>query len=279
MTPDAGMDVHDYVRDLTRTHTHRERYTTNRGGTTYTRDHVTTVAPLLTQLWASDTPSSSTEEGPRPGYASRPAARLEALDVAVRIDLAAARWVRDLGHDDPVDTTACIRLLASLLPNEPRETQAAIERDIRSWWTQARIVTGWDSPPWRPDNTCPMCSERGTLRVNLALQAGMCVECRETWDQTNIGLLADHIRGESEAEKPAAADPVPCVCPWPHPGMGDRWGVCPACGSAACVHALAVAAREDEARAVEAEARAQARSRRRAEALERWRRRGGGVAS
>lgn len=75
--------------------------------------------------------------------------------------------------------------------------QHAIERDVRRWWTQARIVSGWDSAAWRPANTCPACEQRGGLRVRLAAEAALCIECRETWDSTTIGLLAEHIRAEN----------------------------------------------------------------------------------
>jgi hypothetical protein len=112
-----------------------------------------------------------------------------------------------------------------------------LERDVRRWWAQARVVTGWDSPAWRPDNSCPMCAEHGTLRVRLAEKVGLCTECRETWDETNIGLLADHIREESAAARPPL-ELVLCWCPWPAPPFEFRaggWGaLCPACGSKDC---------------------------------------------
>jgi hypothetical protein len=76
-----------------------------------------------------------------------------------------------------------------------------VERDIRRWWTQARIVTGWDSPAWRPDNTCPLCGVRGGLRVKLADQSGFCTECGETWTPETIALLADHIRSENAEDR------------------------------------------------------------------------------
>lgn len=240
MTTPPRPDLADIIRELTTRHTHREHYTIKRGRTWYGEDHVTTVAPLLEQLWAADTPSASAEDGPRAGYQSRPAARLEALDVAARIDLDASRWVRDLGEDDPADTIACLRLLHSLLPSAHEVTRRAVEHDVRRWWTQARIVTGWDSPAWKPDNTCPMCGERGTLRVNLAAQGGFCVECRETWDESNIGLLADHIRSESEAERLPRAPREACACPWPKPIVPDLSRLCRWCGSARCVHAVEV---------------------------------------
>ncbi|GAB2762433.1 hypothetical protein [Nocardioides pakistanensis] len=239
------LDTTDYVRELTERHTNRAHYTLRKGDTWYGQDHLTTVPPLLEQLWHADTPSPTAEDGPRPGYGSKPTARLEALDVAVRIDLEASRWVRELGEDDPGDTIRCVRLLHSLLPSAHEVTRRAAGKDIRRWWTQARVATGWDSPAWRPDNTCPMCGTRGTLRVNLASQGGFCVECRETWDESNIGLLADHIRGESEAERSPRRGRVACYCPITVMPNGQvarpvitGLRLCPVCGSARCVHAL-----------------------------------------
>lgn len=264
-----GMELGDYVDELTRPHTHREHYTAKVGHTTFGMDHVLRTPSLILQLLAGDIPSAAAEEGPRAGFTSKPAARLEALDAAIRIDLGAARWVRDLGEDDPGDTwdpttrtyltgsgtIACIRLLYGLAASADRcrrpkagrdkETNKVncctwhqIEHDIRSWWTQARIVTGWDAAAWAPDNTCPMCAERGTLKIRLVEQIGMCTKCRSTWDSTNIGLLAEHIRSESSAERKPKQRRGPCWCPWPKPIVPDLSRLCPVCGSARCRHAI-----------------------------------------
>lgn len=232
------MDLADYIRELTETHTHREHYTIRHNGTWYGANHITTAPPLMAQLWAADTPSNAVEDGPRAAYTSRPAARLEALDVAVRIDLEVARWVRDLGEDDPGDTADCLRLFHGLLASAPEVTRRAALRDVRRWWTQARVATGWDSPAWKPDNTCPVCGARGSLRVNLAAQGAFCTDCRETWDHSNIGLLADHIRAESHAEKQPKQPRGACWCPWPKPIVPDLSVQCAGCGSARCRHAL-----------------------------------------
>jgi hypothetical protein len=234
-------DIHDMVEELTRTHRHREPYTVRENGTTWTQNHQIRVPALLTQLTANDIPSTAAEEGPRPAFASRPAARLDALDIATRIDLQAARWVRDLGEDDHhLDTAATIRQLHGLHASADHDTQRAIERDVRTWWLQARIITGWDSPAWTPDATCPVCTERGTIRIRLADHIGMCTNdaCRTTWDTTNIGLLADHIRAETDDDRPAVTGPTPCWCPVPMPAVPDLVHQCRRCGSTRCWHAL-----------------------------------------
>jgi hypothetical protein len=250
VTRTHDMTIHDYVRELTTPHQHREHYTLRRSGTWYGQDHVTAVPALLVQLEAA-TPSGAVEERDNTGFGSRPAARLEAVDTLTRIDHEAAAWVRRLGHDDPGLTTRCVRFLGGLAADLDPKTRTQLTADLRRWWTWARIVSGWDSAAWRPDNTCPMCGERRSLRVNLAAEAAFCVAdgCRETWDRSNIGLLADHIRAESETERTPPPAPVPCHCRWPG-GLREqgRWGLCPTCGSACCVNAEVVAEREEQRR-------------------------------
>jgi hypothetical protein len=70
--PTYVRELLDYVNELTRTHTHREHYSTKIGATTYGLDHVTAVPPLLHQLrYAS--PSGMGEERANLGFESRPA--------------------------------------------------------------------------------------------------------------------------------------------------------------------------------------------------------------
>lgn len=239
--PHHRPDLTDIVQELTQPHTHREPYTVHTTDGWETRHHTTRVPSLMQQLWDNDTPSAAVQDGPRPGYASKPVARLDALDTATRIDLDAAAWIRDLGEDDRhTDTAATIRQLHALSVSADQVTRDAIEADIRAWWTRARIVTGWDSPAWEPDATCPVCSERGTLRVRLSTQIGMCVNdaCRSVWEPTSIGLLADHIRAESAEGRVARDAQDECWCPVPRPEVEGLGHLCPRCGSWACTHGL-----------------------------------------
>jgi hypothetical protein len=208
------LTIHQITRQLTDWYTHREPYTHEANGTTWTGHHITQVPPLITQLTTANTTLSGVDVRPAPG--SRPAANIDALDTYTHIDLAAARWVRELGEDDDLDTIACIRKLYALaasahycgrtkaITDDKRKvvccTVHDIERDIRRWWTQARIASGWDTPAWAPNNTCPMCAERRTLRIRSDDQTAMCTGCRETWDRSNIGLLAEHVRLENGDE-------------------------------------------------------------------------------
>lgn len=201
-------DIHTIVRQLTQTHVHRQPYTFEGDMSSWDTQHTTTVPALIDQL-AGVTRDT---DGQRGAPASKPAANLEALDTLLHIDLDAARWVRDMGEDDPGDTKACVRKVYALAAsahfcgNHKATVEAqkvtcctvhAVERDIRRWWTQARIVSGWDMAAWKPNNTCPMCAERRSLRIRSDDMTAMCVSCRETWDTGNIGLLAEHVRAEN----------------------------------------------------------------------------------
>lgn len=234
------LELADYIHQLADTHRMVEHYTVRTGDEWAGRDHRVTVPALVHQLADNDLPSATAEEGARPGYASKPAARLEAVDTLTWIDREAARWIRLLGHDDPGDTVATLRQLHALTVSAEAQTKAAITADVRRWWIRARIATGWDSAAWTPDNTCPACSERGTLQVRLADQIAMCTNdtCRVLWDRETIGLLADHIRVESNAEREPKAGPGPCWCPVPRAIVADLSRLCPGCGSARCRHAL-----------------------------------------
>lgn len=183
------------VDQLTHPHTHRERHEYDAHGTRWSTWHYTRVPSLLDQLLHLQ--PGGTGDTSRGGFRSQPPGRIEAIDTHDLIDTESARWIRRLGYDDDRDTPGCIQLLHGLHASQPDETRDAIRVDIRHWWTMARIATGWDTPAWRPANTCPLCGKRGTLRVRLASQIAHCIDCRETWTPDTIGLLADHIRAEN----------------------------------------------------------------------------------
>lgn len=212
------LDVHGMVAQLTQWHTHAEIYNHLDRGTAV---HPTRVPPLITQLDEAD--PANTGAAFRATPASRPPISIDALDTLTHIDHESAAWVRRLGHDDPGNTIACVRKVYSLAPGErfcgrhkaviDKETRKviccnvhSIERDIRRWWSQARIVSGWDKPAWAPNNTCPIarCGKRRTLRIREYDQTALCTNCRETWDSSSIGLLAEHVRAENGDETAAS---------------------------------------------------------------------------
>lgn len=180
----------DMVHELTETTTHNELYTRKRK----TRHHTTTNPPLLEQLARSAIPSYTHTDNTGHVAGSRPSANVDAIDTHTRIHTDAARWHRTLGTTDHGETTDLVRRLTPHALTNPD-----LAHDIHRWWTWARVATGWDLPPFRPDNTCPICGTRGTLRIRIVERLATCVNdtCRETWDDTTLGLLADHIRTEN----------------------------------------------------------------------------------
>ncbi|NUS54714.1 MAG: hypothetical protein HOV66_07610 [Streptomycetaceae bacterium] len=249
MTDHRHMDLADYIAELTQAHTHTEHYVTRVGLEWQPRDHHVRVPALLTQLANNDTPSAAAEDGPRPGFQSKPAARLDALAALADIDLEVNRWIVDIG-DQPahLDTARALQQLHGLVASADPVTRRAVLKDVRRWWTRARVVTGWDSPAWTPDATCPQCGERGTLRVRLADHIAMCTyrgddharreACGALWDESTIGVLADHIRLESSADRVAQPAAGPCWCPVPEPAVPDLRFQCRRCGSARCWNAV-----------------------------------------
>jgi hypothetical protein len=191
-------DLPDMISELTSGHTNRQAYEVGEGVNKTIRHHRTYVPALIDQL--DQATSSSGGVGGTGGPASRPAAWLEPLDTLALIDHESARWIRLLGDDDPADTKLCVRRLHGLWASQDEATKKRIERDVRGWYVRARCVTGWDSPAWRPDSTCPLCNERRTLRIKLMDQMAFCTDCGEHWSTENIGLLADHIRQESGSD-------------------------------------------------------------------------------
>jgi hypothetical protein len=201
MTAQTRPSVLDMIEQLCAPHAPREDFDyemVHPGGsvTKYTTAHTITAPALINQLRASVDRSTSAEGGSG-SFKSKPAARIDAIDAYVRIDLAAARWVRNLGEDDPGDTITCLRKLAGLRASADAITCKALDRDVASWYYTARILTGWDTPALTPYNTCPPCGALGTLRVRPGEKIALCTGCHNTWDETNIGVLGEHIRAEN----------------------------------------------------------------------------------
>lgn len=219
-------NVSDMVRELCEPAQHREFYRPEAAGKKSIRKirpryHVTTSPPLLVQLYESVAASPSAEAGAARPASSRAAANVDAIDMAVRIDSEAGWWLEQLDADDPRKPISRVRRLGSLIPslerchrrNPLRDhgkviccTAHEVEAQIARWWTWARVGTGWDLPAWEPDNTCPLCGVRGALRVRLVEKLATCINdaCRETWDDSTIGLLADHIRAENHEDEEAS---------------------------------------------------------------------------
>lgn len=185
-------DIHTMFDELTSGRTNRQPYTVGDD----TMHHRTYVPALIDQL--ADTTQTTSGEAGFAGYQSAAPTWLEPLDTLAWISEQADNWLYKLGDSTDIRYTKLkVRKLHGLWASQDTKTKTQLEKAVRSWWTQARCVTGWDSPAWKPDNTCPLCNERRTLRIKLLDQIGFCTACREHWTPETIGLLADHIRTES----------------------------------------------------------------------------------
>ena len=160
------------------------------------------IPSLLDQLQAAFVSSSGEQTGS--GFASKPAARVDAMDVLMRIDTEAGNWVDQLGHTIQSDVRDNLRWLNQQAPRlTDLEQLHWLALDVRGWGTWARVVTGWEVPAFRPHNTCPLCGQRGGLRIRVGDgdAQGMCVNCGEHWASETVALLAEHIRTENREDE------------------------------------------------------------------------------
>lgn len=156
---------------------------------------VTNLPSLLDQLAAAIVPGESyvEDEVTRASFASRPAARLDAIDRLLAIEAGAAAWCKATALPPRDDPAGNIRALVGKAPVMDSGNQRTLAKDLRSWRTWAATVTGWEHPPHAPRAPCPLCDARGTLRIRLEKNTGCCMACGSDWDATNIGLLTGHI--------------------------------------------------------------------------------------
>lgn len=187
----------------------RERYEkwVNRNRKVFYHEH--RMPSLLDQLIAAAVPGEVYVEDSgghvhrAPG--SMPPARLEAVNLELTITAWAADkvWLCKLPVRE--DTAANLRALVGAKVDS--DTVAALLVDLRRWVFAARVVAGWQRPPWRPDAPCPACDRKG-LRVRLDLSTATCAECGEGWDKDTIGILAKHVAAAVERVIGPALDMV-----------------------------------------------------------------------
>jgi hypothetical protein len=222
----AADHITHLIRGWTTTETIRRptQDTNGRWKTTNTL-HTVQHPPLLNQLEEAVTGTTLTNDDTyRHNTGSKPAARLDAIVVLQRID----RQSRELAtrlHLDRAPLRPRLSGIAGKLATTTDPTVAA-------WWRSARIVTGWDSPPYSPPVPCPneTCEKRGTLRIRLADRIATCVECGSTWGPDEINMLgrwvewaADHLTGPTHWTTTPDGYPTECVeCIGTRREMGER---------------------------------------------------------
>lgn len=193
------------VQELIEPRKHREprKYQTP-AGTWISEDYVTEVPSLIDQLSAA-IPGRVGDQTSR-SFGSRTPARDDALDVLALIDTEAWVWC-SRQRLERRDTTGLVRALVGIATRLTPVDLDDLRWNCTSWVGLARVTTGWDKPAFSPvENTCPLCGKRGGLRIRVEYGDGYtdanaaCLNCHEHWDNTNITLLARHVRWENGDE-------------------------------------------------------------------------------
>lgn len=206
---DTLQDIADVADELTDSRQHVELlhgWDRNRNRKIVRR--ITTIPSLLTQLAAAVFPGEThiENEGTRGGFASRPPARLDAIDRLLAIEAGSARWCISVRLSLRDDASSNIRALVGAAGTMDSDTAKSLLDELRLWRNWAATVTGWQTPPWRPRVPCPACDRTDQLRVRLDQKTACCMQCGEAWDADTIGLLAEHIRYVTElAERTKSA--------------------------------------------------------------------------
>ncbi len=154
-------------------------------------------------------------------FESRPTAAIDAIDTLERIKHRAAAAVVEFGGEPGIFAETNLRHLADLASEVSDEQLVALRRMAMSWWTQAKIVAGFEEPAQRPHVRCPRCDAMDSLRVRMDVVTnfgvGMCSECEATWtsDQTverdkgsgHFGLLLAEIDRQRTESASGGIDP------------------------------------------------------------------------
>ena len=201
---DLLADIADTADELTNPRQNVERIQdTDRSRNKRVRRVWVAVLPsLLDQLARAVQPgeSYSEEEAGRTAFESRPAARLDAVDRLVAIEAGAAGWCTRSGVELRDSPAGNIRSMVGAAPSIGSDNQSMLLGDLRAWRTWAATVTGWERPADAPRASCPHCGKINVLRVRLARKTACCLSCGAWWDDTTIGILAEHIRATFDAK-------------------------------------------------------------------------------
>lgn len=175
--------------------------------------HSVELPSMLTQIEAA-VEGVKGAAGSTGSFESRPTAAIDAIDALERIRKRAAEAVVEFGGEPGIFVSTNLNTLASLAADVSDEQLVALRGMTMSWWTQAKIVAGFEEPAQRPHVRCPRCDAMDSLRVRMDVTmqfgVGMCTECEATWTSDDtagreqgggmFGLLLREIeRQESEA--------------------------------------------------------------------------------
>lgn len=124
-------------------------------------------------------------------------ARLEAIDRLLAIQVGAAMWCARVERTLRDSAAANIRALVGVAPTLPSGDQDGLLSAMRGWHTWAAVASCWQRPDDAPRGTCPACDGRNTIRVRLATRKAFCVACGAWWDDSTMGVLAEHMAPQS----------------------------------------------------------------------------------
>lgn len=124
-------------------------------------------------------------------------ARLVAVDRLLAIQAGAAMWCRAARLTLREQTSFNIRALVGVAPTLPSGDQDGLLTAMRGWHTWAAVASCWQRPDDAPRGTCPACDARNTIRVRLAARKAFCVACGAWWDDSTMGVLAEHMSPQS----------------------------------------------------------------------------------
>ena len=152
-------------------------------------EHSVMHPPLLDQLLSTIRVATAEHQGSRATPGSQSPIRIDALDAYIKIQTEAEGILKENFKVTPS---------ADVKTNVARFLDLPINKEIANriyhWHATASVITDWQTPPFRPNASCPVCSKVGTLRIKLVTQTAVCVSCKALWNSATIGLLADHIR-------------------------------------------------------------------------------------
>lgn len=155
--------------------------------------------PLLVQLKAAAAGSTAAGEAMMHNTTSKPPARVDAIALLERIRRQSHELVDELGTRRGSSLADRLSGIAGAT-DVPDDVAREVRKTVHSWVLSARIVTGWDQPPFAPDVSCPNieCERRGSLRIRLADRIAACIECGTTWDNTEVEHLGQYVRWATE---------------------------------------------------------------------------------
>lgn len=207
---DLHIELADLVHELVDSFEHSEPYAVLRLRSAVPdgrpaqeiRVHKTHQPSLLDQLALAVEPSVDADAMRHGVAGSRPSAHLDSIDRLMEIGRECRDILDENGCKRRLTTEANIRSLVALASNLEDEPVKALIATVRRWLIWAKTVSGWDSPPKRPNCRCLVCNELGSLRARFLPTTICCIRCGATWDESNLGLLAAAM---SAQDQPAQA--------------------------------------------------------------------------